>query len=165
MRIRVESTMCMKGIDSAMKNVAFTTALLTLTAFAVPSSHAQDLKQRELIANSKTQVAEYLKATNQKCGTNIVINVDWASFNDSATAPENKNQQAPWAFIVNVTDALDGLCTSDDGKASVKAKIKTISVAHEKTESEKLTGTSFHYGVPYTGATVQSLQDYLRANL
>lgn len=144
-------------------------AVLVSAAFAcivaASSTQAQDLKTRAVITNSKTQVAEHLASTNQTCGTHITMNVDYSTFSDVLSAPENTNQQAPWSFIVNVTDALDTLCGSADGKAAVQAKIKTITVKHAKTESESLSGTTFSYAVPYTGASVQTILTYLQGKM
>ena len=141
---------------------AFTLALVFA---ATPLLSAQDLKTRGVIASSKTEVAEHTTATNKKCGTSIAFNVDYSTFSDVLTAPENANQQSPWAFIVNVTDALDVVCGTPEGKAAVQAKIKTVTVKHAKAESEALSGTTFAYAVPYTGANVQTIVTYLQSKL
>ena len=146
-----------------MKSYALASAVL-LTVLAA-SVEAQDLKTREVITSSKTQVAEHLASTNQKCGTHITMNVDYSTFSDVLTAPENANQQSPWAFVLNVTDALDSLCGTPDGKAAVQSKIKAVNVKHATTESESLTGTTFNYAVPYTGAGVQTIVAYLQGKL
>ena len=148
-----------------MKMNVLASAVLLWALPVTPFLQAQDLKTREVITKSKTEVAEHLASTNQTCGTHITINVDYNSFSDVLSAPENTNQQAPWAFIVNVTDALDSLCGTADGKAAVQAKIKSISVKHAKTESESLNGSNFSYAVPYTGATVQTIYAYLQSKM
>ena len=141
--------------------------ILALTALALTATYlpAQDLKTREVITSSKAEVAEHLAATNKKCGSSIKMNVDYATFSDVLTAPENTNQQNPWAFIVNVTDALDTVCNTDEGKAAVAAKIKTVNVIHAKTVSTVLNGSTISYAVPYTGANVDSIVTYLRGKL
>ncbi len=148
-----------------MKLYTLSACTLALTFAATPLLSAQDLKTRGVIASSKTEVAEHTAATNKKCGTNIAFNVDYSTFSDVLTAPENANQQSPWAFIVNVTDALDVVCGTPEGKAAVQAKIKTVTVKHASAESENLSGTTFAYAVPYTGAGVQTIVAYLQGKL
>ena len=70
------------------------------------TAHSQSLKQRELIANDKIQVAEHAKDANRACGSQINFSVDYSTFSDVSTSPDNPNQQNPWAFFANVTDAL-----------------------------------------------------------
>ena len=141
---------------------AFTLAL-TFAATSILS--AQDLNTRGVIASSKTEVAEHTAATNKKCGTNIAFNVDYSTFSDVLTSPDNPNQQSPWAFIVNVTDAVDVVCGTPEGKAAVQSKIKTVTVKHATAESEVLTGSTLAYAVPYNGAGTQTIITYLRSKL
>ena len=69
-------------------------AVSSMTLLACSPLPAQSLAQRELITQSKAQMAEHAAATNAKCGTNIKFNVDWATFSDSSSSPDNPNQQS-----------------------------------------------------------------------
>ena len=144
----------MKLLLTCAAAVLFTTTL-----------NAQNLKQREMIASDKIQVAEHAKDANQACGTNINFSVDYTTFSDVSTSPDNPNQQSPWAFFANVTDALRTVCGTPEGKAAVQGKIKTVVVTHAQKESEVLSGTTLHYAVPYNGAGVQTIVKYLRDTL
>ncbi len=126
---------------------------------------AQSLDQRQMIAQDKTEVASHAKEANDACGTHINFSVDYSTFSDVKTAPENANQQSPYSFFANVTDALGMICSTPDGKAAVQAKLKTVVVTHAKTESETFSNGTFHYAVPYTGATVQTVADFLKSKL
>ncbi len=146
--------------------VHLTLAVAALTAAAAPALHAQTLQQREMIAADKKEVQEHLDAANKTCGSNVQIITDYSTFADVKTAPENTNQQSPYAFIVNVTDAMDSVCRgSADAKAAVASKLKTVKVRHSTTESESFSNGVLTYAVPYTGATVQTLMDLLRSKL
>ena len=146
--------------------VVSTIALLSASLAASPVLSAQSVGQQQLIANSKTQVAEHLASTNKTCGSNIKMNVDYASFSDVSTSPDNPNQQAPWAFIVNVTDALDSFCSSGpEAKTAVQTKLKMVTVMHAKTESETFSNGTLHYAVPYNGAGYSTITKFLMSNL
>ncbi len=139
------------------------------TAFVLTTAcvaHAQTLAQREMIAQDKKQVAEHLASANKTCGSNVQIVTDYSTFADVKTAPENTNQQSPYAFIVNTTDAMDDLCrSSPEAKQAIVTKLKTIKVRHAATESESFAGGVLSYAVPYTGATVQTIEAFLRDKL
>ena len=118
-----------------------------------------------MIANDKIQVAEHAKDANQACGTNISFSADYTTFSDVSTSPDNPNQQNPWAFFANVTDALGIVCGTPEGKSAVQAKIKSVIVTHATKESETLSGTTVRYAVPYNGAGVQTIVKYLKDTL
>ena len=93
----------------------------------------------------------------------MVINTDYSTFADVKTAPENTNQQSPYAFIQNVTDAMDDLCrSSPEAKTAIATKLKTVNVKHAKTESESYSNGVLNYAVPYTGAVSQTIEALLR---
>jgi hypothetical protein len=129
------------------------------------TSFAQTIQQRDMIAQDKGEVASLAKEANDACGTHINFSVDYSTFSDVKTAPENANQQSPYSFFQNVTDALGMVCGTPAGKAAVQAKLKAVVVTHSKTESETFSNGTFHYAVPYTGATVQTVADFLRSKL
>ena len=126
---------------------------------------AQSLKQREMIVSDKIQVAEHAKEANQACGTHINFSVDYSTFSDVLTSPDNPNQQSPWAFFANVTDALKSVCGTQEGKAAVQEEIKTVVVVHDVKEAESMSGSTFRYAVPYHGAGVQTIVTYLKNTL
>lgn len=131
----------------------------------VAAASAQTLAQKNMIAQDKIQVAERAAATNKKCGTDIKFSMDYPTFYNIKGDPTNPNDQSPWAFFANVTDALDSVCGTDDGKAAVKAKIHSVVVSHATAESESMSGGTFHYSVPYNGAGVQTIIAWLGKNL
>ena len=79
-----------------------TAAAVLLVAFvaSLSAANAQSLAQREMIAQDKTTVAEHLAAANKACGSHVTLTVDYATFADVRTSPDNPNQQSPWAFVV-----------------------------------------------------------------
>jgi hypothetical protein len=126
---------------------------------------AQSLKQREMIASDKVQFAKLAAQTNAACGTNINFSIDYSTFSDVLTSPDNPNNQQPWALAANATDAVKSVCGSDEGKAAVKQKITKVNITHAKQESEKLNGSTLDYAVPYSGAGVQTIVKYLKDTL
>ncbi|WP_419804656.1 hypothetical protein [Terriglobus sp.] len=143
-----------------------TIATMICGAALAASAGAQSLKQREMIANDKKQVAEHLAAANKTCGSNVQINTDYSTFADVETSPDNPNQQSPWAFIVNVTDAMDSLCrSSPEAKEAVATKLKTVNVRHAAAESESYSNGVLTYAVPYQGTSYQKIMALLRDKL
>ena len=116
-------------------------------------------------AQDKTEVAEHAAETNKTCGTHIVFTVEYASFAGLKDDPKNANQQSVWAYFANVTDALNSICSTDDGKKMVQAKLKAVTVTHGATEAETMTGGTFHYTVPSAGAGYPTIVQFLNKNL
>lgn len=145
-----------------MKHIRTFAALLALPIVA---AQAQTLAMKNMIAEDKIQVAEHAAATNKKCGTNIAFSMNYPSFSGIKTDPDNANQQNPWAYFANVTDALDNICGTEEGKASVKAKITAVVVSHGTAETESLTAGTFKYSVPYSGHSYHTIIDWLKQNL
>jgi len=140
--------------------------LLTVWLAAAPVLSAQSAAQRQMIAHDKAQVAEHLEAANKACGSHVTLTTDYSTFADVSTSPDNPNQQSPWAFIVNVTDAMDAVCRSGpEGKAAITGKLKSVTVVHEKTESMQFSNGNLRYAVPYSGASYSVLQKYLMNTL
>lgn len=123
---------------------------------------AQSLKQKDLIARDLPKVAELATAANQACGTKISFKVDYTTYADVLS---DVNNQSPWAYLANVTDALKKVCSTPAGKQAVQAKIKSVIVSHASKESESLTGTVFRYAVPYSGHSPATVVDWLQNNL
>jgi uncharacterized protein (DUF2252 family) len=79
---------------------------------------------------------------------------------------EDGNDQRPWAYLANATDALKQVCRSDAGKQAVQAKIKRVIVANGASEAEEsLDGGVFRYQVPYRGHGPATVVKWLQANL
>ncbi|WP_419805976.1 hypothetical protein [Terriglobus sp.] len=151
------------AMETPMKTFRFAWMLAALPLGT--TAYAQSLEQKNMIAQDKIQVAQYAAETNKKCGTNIAFSVDYPSFAGIKSDPDNLNQQSPWAYFANVTDALNSVCNTNEGKAAVKAKIQKVVVSHAKEESESLNGGLFHYNVSYKVHTVQSVEEWLNKNL
>ena len=123
---------------------------------------AQSLKLRQVFANGRTKVADLAAETNAACGTSIAFSVDYASYSQLLA---DENNQNPWAYMANATDALKRICQSSDGKQAVEAKIRSVVVSNGSSESESLSNGVFHYTVPYAGHSPRTLVDWLNSNL
>ena len=144
---------------------SFRTAATLLVLPLALAAQAQTLEQKNMIAHDKTVVAERAAETNKKCETHIAFSMDYSTFLNVHTDPTNPNDQSPWSYLANVTDALNKICSTPDGKASVQAKIKTVIVSHGKEECESLQGQTFRYSVPYTGYSYDTIVNWLNKNL
>ena len=133
-------------------------ALLAVLPLTLAAAHAQGSAQ------DKTEVAEHAAETNKTCGTHIAFSVDYASFAGLKDDPKNANQQSVWAYFANVTDALNSICGTDDGK-KMAAKIKAVTVSHGPTEAESMTGGTFHYTVPTAGASYPTIVQWFNKHL
>ena len=112
------------------------------------AAQAQSLRQKDMIASDTVKVGELAKEANQACGTGIAFQVDYPSY---AGVLDDDNQK-PWAYLANATDALKRVCRTDDGKKAVQAKIRYVTVSHGEAEAETLADGEFHYTVPYRGS-------------
>jgi len=142
------------------KALKITLAALAM-AGALPAA-AQSLKLKEVFNNDRTKVAELAAQTNAVCGTSINFSVDYPSYSQLLADDNNQN---PWAYMANATDALKRVCQSSDGKQAVQAKIKNVVVSNGASESETLSNGTFHYTVPYAGHSPKTVIDWLQANL
>ena len=141
-------------------------ASLSLAVLALASTClAQSVGEANLIAQDKAQVASLAAEANKACGTHISMSVDYPSFRGWKTDASNTNQQSPYSFFQNVTEALESVCGTDAGKTAVQGKIKSVVVSHAASESETLQGGAFHYSVPYQGGTSQTIVQYLNAHM
>ena len=127
-----------------------------------PAANAQSLKLKEMIARDKEKVASLGKEANQACGTQIAFQVDYGSY---SRVLDDDNNQSPWAYLANATDALKKVCRSNEGKQAVQAKIKTVIVSNGDSESESLAKGVFRYQVPYRGHSPATVVNWLQANL
>lgn len=125
-------------------------------------AQAQNLRQQTMIAADMPKVAELAREANQACGSQIEFRVDYPSF---ARVLDDDNNQRPWAYLANATDALKRVCRSDAGKQAVQAKIKIVTVANGDTETKSLQGGEFRYAVPYRGHSPATVISWLEANL
>ena len=123
---------------------------------------AQNLKLRELFASDRNKVAEEAKEASQACGKPIGFQVDYTTYSG---ALDDDNNQPPWAYAANVSDALKRVCASDEGKAAVQAKISSVTIAHADQETESLSNGVFRYTVPYSGHSPASIVTWLQNKL
>lgn len=145
-----------------MQKFAILIGCLVVPLFLTHGARAQSLEQREMITRDSAKVADLAREANQSCGTTIKFQVDYASY---ANVLKDDNNQSPWAYLANVTDALKRVCRSDTGKQAVQAKIMTVSVANSETETETLSNGAFRYTVPYRGHGPSTVISWLDANL
>ena len=139
--------------------------VLLMAGFATLTCLAQSVGEQNLIAQDKKQVAELAAEANKACGTHIAMSVDYASFKGWKTNAANTNQQSPYSYFQNVTEALESVCGTDAGKAGVQAKVKSVTVSEGGSETESLSGGAFHYTVPFGQGTSQAVAAYLNAHL
>ena len=137
-------------------------ALAGMALASAPPALAQNLKLKEVFANDRTKVAELAAQTNAACGTSIAFSVDYSSYSQLLADDNNQN---PWAYMANATDALKRVCQSGDGKQAVKAKIRSVVVSNGSSESESLANGVFRYTVPYAGHSPRTVVDWLQSNL
>ena len=140
-------------------------ALSMLVVSLASTCFAQSLGESNLIAQDKTQVASLAAEANKACGTHISMSVDYASFHGWKTNTANTNQQSPYSYFQNVTEALESVCGTDAGKAAVQSKIKSVVVYQGASESESLQGGAFKYTVPFGQGTSQAIVAYLNAHM
>ena len=146
---------------NSLRAVALSMAFVSLAS----TSFAQSLGESNLIAQDKTQVAGLAAEANKACGTHISMSVDYASFHGWKTNAANTNQQSPYSYFQNVTEALESVCGTDAGKAAVQAKIKSVVVFQGASESESLQGGVFKYTVPFGQGTSQAITKYLNDHM
>jgi hypothetical protein len=137
-------------------------SVLSSALMVASGADAQTLKQKEMISRDREKVASIGKETNQACGTQIGFQIDYATYSRVA---EDDNNQSPWAYLANATDALKQVCRSDAGKQAVQAMINRVVVANGASEGESLDGVVFRYQVPYRGHGPATVVKWLQANL
>lgn len=147
-----------------MKRFMFSLASLAMTAaLSSPfSATAQSIKQKDMIARDKEKVASLAKEANQACGTQIAFQLDYATY---AHVLDDENNQPPWAYLANATDAFKQVCRTDAGKQAVQAKVKTVQVSNGQSETESLANGVFRYQVPYRGHSPATVVKWLQSNL
>ncbi len=148
-----------------MKSWSLTIAVMAVAGASLvssPAATAQSLKLKEMMSRDKEKVASLAKEANQACGTQIAFQIDYATY---SRVSEDDNNQNPWAYLANATDALKQVCRSDAGKQAVQAKIKSVIVSNGASEAESLEGSVFRYQVPYRGHGPATVVKWLQSNL
>ncbi len=131
-------------------------------SLAGTTAEAQSLKLREMFASDRSKVAEEAKEASDACGAPIAFQVDYATYAD---ALDDVNNQPPWAYAANVSDALKRVCSSEEGKAAVRSGLRSVKVSHGNEEAMSLNGGTFSYAVPYSGHSPASVVTWLQNNL
>lgn len=145
-----------------MKRLLLASALTISPILPGAPAHAQSLKQKEMIAADTQKVGELAREANQACGSRIEFRVDYPSYDHVL---DDDNNQRPWAYLANATDALKRVCRSDAGKQAVQTRIKAVTVSNGDTESESIQNGEFHYTVPYRGHSPATVITWLETNL
>jgi len=136
--------------------------IVAATALIGSAAGAQSLKMREMFASDRAKVAEEAKEASDACGKPIAFQMDYATY---ANVLDDPNNQSPWAYAANVSDALKRVCASEEGKAAVRAKINSVTVAQGPQETKSLSGGVFRYTVPYSGHGPATIVSWLQDNL
>lgn len=144
-----------------MRNMVSAMAAIAVTAMSMPAQ-AQGLAVRQLAVGERGKVAELSRDANAACGTNIAFSIDYSTY---AGALDDDNNQSPWAYLANVTDALKSICRTDEGRQAVAAGIRSVIVSNGQSERESLDGGTFRYTVPYSGHSPQTVVSWLKDNL
>ena len=131
-------------------------------ALSGTAAGAQSLKLREMFASDRAKVAEEAKEASDACGGPIAFQMNYATYSGVL---DDVNNQSPWAYAANVSDALKRVCASDEGKAAVRAKIRSVTVAHGDRESISLSNGVLAYAVPYSGHSPATIVRWLQDNL
>ena len=139
--------------------IVFVLAVVTISGWS------QSVGEQNLIAQDKKQVADLTAEANKACGTHIVMSVNYPSFSGWKTNTANTNQQSPYSYFQNVTEALESVCGTDAGKAGVQAKIKSVTVFQGASEAENLQSGAFKYTVPFGQGTSQQIAKWLNSHL
>ena len=146
------------------RSVTHIASLVFLSAVAAATSPAlaQNIKMKDMVASDKVKVASLAKEANSACGTQIAFAVDYPSYSHVF---DDDNNQRPWAYLANVTDAFKSVCRTDAGKQAIRDKIKSVSVAYANEETESLATGAFRYTVPYSGHSPATIVKWLQSNL
>jgi hypothetical protein len=159
--LRTHSSTMTPTLSTHILRTTAIAALLAAQAF-VGAAHAQSIKQKDMIARDKEKVASLAREANQACTTQIAFQIDYATY---SKVLDDDNNQSPWAYLANATDALKQVCRTDAGKQAVQAGIKTVVVSNGESESESLSGGVFRYQVPYRGHSPATVVKWLQSNL
>jgi len=126
---------------------------------------AQNLAERDKIAQDKVQLAEYAKRVNSNCGgTHIQFSIDYASYSGAQAGP-NVRKMSPTEYLMNAGDAMINVCKSEAGKTAVAQKIKEVHGAYTEGEEESPAGGVFTYRVGYSGGSVDHPEKFLKSHL
>ena len=145
-----------------MNKTVFAMALICASLSQGQAAQAQSLRQKNMIASDTEKVGELARETNQACGTRIGFRVDYPSY---FRVLDDDNNQRPWAYLANATDALKRVCRSPAGKQAVQARIRFVTVSNGEAESESFSNGEFHYTVPYRGHSPATVITWLESNL
>jgi hypothetical protein len=105
------------------------TTLTVIFATAIFGTAMADetLAQKKQHQTFQEQVDQFLKQTNDTCGTSISATIDWDGFDklDLSKASKSGSAVSVGQFCGEALDAVRGVCAAmkDDGKAAVKQKI------------------------------------------
>jgi hypothetical protein len=125
----------------------------SLPSGAVPASDSDlgDLETKRLVDSIKSDIPKHKATFKEKCGYDIAIDVDWASFGRSKVALEDLYSNLG---IETLVDVVAKNCSDKAGKDAVKAKIKTIKAVNVKDTSQvkfTLAGGTFTTALAFGG--------------
>ena len=137
---------------------------LGLATVLASTGGAQNLADREKIAQDKVELANYAKRVNAACGTHIQFSINYASYQGKTPGP-GVRQQTYTEYLMNAGDAIINICTSETGKEAVKDKIHSVVGAYTDGEEESLAGGVFTYRVGFQGGSVDHPEKFLKSHL
>ena len=130
----------------------------------VATGAAQDLAERDKIAQDKVQLAEYAKRVNQACGTHIQFSINYASYQGKQPGP-GVRRQSYTEYLMNAGDAIINVCVTPAGKEAVQQKIHAVVGSYADGEQESLAGGVFTYRVGFQGGSVDHPEKFLKSHL
>ncbi len=128
------------------------------------SAFAQSLEEKQWRKEEEKSFADRLKDTNKRCTASIVPSIDWSTWK---SARDESNHRAA-ASCATVYPALNKVCSTDDGKASVSKTIKKVVCMGDGSEAKvELDGDTLKVHVPFSAKTSAEklAHEYLLKNL
>lgn len=86
------------------------------------------LKERRLVDDAKREhIPAYEAKARAACGADVKMEIDWATFEDDATALEGLQ-----SGLFTCCHALERVCKDDIGKSAVKERLKAFRIINVK---------------------------------
>ncbi len=145
---------------SKIRNVVVCSAFAAVSIGAL----AQNLAERDKIAQDKVQLAEYAKRVNSACGTHIQFSINYASYQGKTPGP-GVRRQSDTEYLMNAGDAIMNVCRTEAGKAAVAQKIHSVIGEYTDGEEESLAGGVFTYRVGFSGGSIDHPEKFLKSHL
>lgn len=135
---------------------------LTLTSVLMISANADSLKDKKARKEAiEAVMKDKVDPVNKKCGTEIKIDVDWKSFDN--TYEKGHTPRSAASYCGSVFKGIQSICESmgEEGKASVKKSIQTVKCSYAKGVATK----DFAKKLELTDGTLHAQYDWGTGNI